>query len=217
MQEQLSLNNGDIRIRDHQHLTYDLFAKSKGCNGVSAHKLRAIPKRYASQGTELPEDNSAITYAVINLAVNNRLVNMVEIDPQSSDPYNPLYTYLTDTFSLVAKRFNLNNGALIANSLVPIVRFSEEETVSRVGELQMLGYNPQHSPCGIFSKWQADSLVDNVQFIFVATQQDKGEQGYGRFLNQIEQAMRLLATELEIPQEKEEITVRFHQHIAYNF
>ena len=35
-------------------------------------------------------------------------------------------------------------------------------------------------------------------------------------LNQIEQAIRLLVTELEIAPQKEEIMVRFHQHISYN-
>ncbi|WP_286233347.1 DUF3083 family protein [Thalassotalea sediminis] len=216
-QQQLKIPRNTIRVRDHQHLTYDIFARNKGCTGVVAHKLRTISKRYANQGILIPADSSNITYAVINLTINNRLLNMVDIDPQSVDPYNPLYTYLTDTFSLVAKRFNLNNGAMIANGLVPIVRFSEHETVSAIGELQMLGYNPEQSPCGIISKWQADQLSDNVQLIFVATKDNRSEHGYGRFLNQIEQAIRLLATELELPQEKEELTVRFHQHTAYNY
>jgi len=214
--QQLGLSNGDIRLRDHQHITYDLFAKHKGCLGTHAYKMRPIKERYASQKTQLPEQHSAITYAVINLAVNNRILDMVEIDPHSNDPYNPLYTFLTDSFSMAAKRFNLNNGALIANGLVPIVRFSEQETVSRVGELQMLGYNPAASPCGIVSKWQANELVDNIQLIFVATTENSDDYGYGRFLNQIEQAVRLMATELEMPATREELTLRFHQHIAYD-
>ena len=164
-QAHFSLPKDGVRLRDHQHLTYDVFAKQKGCLGVSAHKMRSIPERYNSQGVNLPEKHSAVTYAVINVSINNRLLNMVDIDPNSADPYNPLYTYLTDTFSLVAKRFNLNNGALIANGLVPIVRSSEHELVSRVGELQMLGYNPEQSPCGIVSRWQADQLVDTVQLM----------------------------------------------------
>ena len=80
----------------------------------------------------------------------------------------------------------------------------------------MLGYNPKQSPCGIVSKWQADALVDNVQLIFVAHCQNGEEQNYAKFVNQIEQAMRLFATELEIPIEKDELTLRFHQHVAYN-
>lgn len=214
--EQIKLPNAAIRLRDHQHLTYDLFAKNKGYLGSQAHKLRAINDRYNSQEVKITSECSAISYAVINLTVDNRLLNLVDIDANSKDPFNPLYTYLTDTFSLVAKRFNLNNGALIANGLVPIVRHSLHEIISKVGELQMLGYNPKQSPCGLVSKWKADELVDNVQLIFVATTEDSQPSGYGKFVNQIEQAMRLFATELEIPINKDELTLRFHQHIAYD-
>jgi len=214
--QQVQLSADDIRLRDHQHLTYDIFAKNKGCLGTQAHKLRPIYDRYHSQNTDIPEECSAISYAVINLTINNRLLELVDIDSNSKDPYNPLYTYLSDTFSLVAKRFNLNNGALIANGLVPIVRHSLHEIISKMGELQMLGYNPKQSPCGLVSKWKADELVNNVQLIFVATTEDSQHSGYGKFVNQIEQAMRLLATELEIPPNKDELTLRFHQHIAYN-
>ncbi|MGB1198935.1 MAG: DUF3083 family protein [Thalassotalea sp.] len=215
--QQIQLEANKIRVRDHQHLTYDIFARNKGCEGTQGHKLRPINTRYQSQQFELPTTSSAITYAVVNIAINNKITSLVEIDSLSKDPYNPLYTYLTDTFSLIAKRYNLNNGALIANGLVPIVRHSLHEIVSKIGELQMLGYNPEQSPCGIVSKWRSDELVDNVQLIFVATKESCDEHGFGRFLNQIEQAVRLMATELEIEPRQDEIIVRFHQHIAYNF
>jgi hypothetical protein len=211
------LDTADVRLRDHQHLTYDLFAKQKGCTTTQTHKLRQIDKRYASQSVELPTYHSAMNYAVINLNISNAILDLVEIDAQSKDPYNPLYTYLTDVFTMAAKRYNLNNGALIANGLVPIVRYSIHEIVSRIGELQMLGYNPEQSPCGIISKWDASTLNDNVQLIFVATPENVSEHGFGRFLNQIEQAMQLMATELEIEPIKDEMIVRFHQHVAYNF
>jgi len=220
--KQIFIDESNIRLRDHQHITYDLFAKNKLAekeNGLTtqAHKLLPIIRRYESQQVILPESHSAMTYAVVNLSISNRLLNMVEVDPDSNDPYNPLYTYLTDTFTQASKRYNLNNGALIANGLVPIVRYSIHEIVSRIGELQMLGYNPEQNPCGIVSKWDANELVDNVQLIFVATNKNINEHGFGRFLNQIEQALKLMATELEIEPDKEEMIVRFHQHVAYNF
>lgn len=214
--QQIKLPLNEIRMRDHQHLTYDIFSKNKGCNTSTAHKFRPIAQRYASESVDLPESTASITYAIIDLTIDHRVSQLVDIDPTAKDPYNPLYTYLTDTFSLVAKRFNLNNGALIANGLVPIVRHSLHDLVSKVGELQMLGYNPKQSPCGIVSRWQAAELVDNVQFIFVAHCENGEEQNYAKFVNQIEQAMRLLATELELPTEKDELTLRFHQHVAFN-
>lgn len=214
--EKIKLPLNKIRMRDHQHLTYDIFAKNKSCNTSTAHKFRPIAQRYASESVVLAENTASITYAIIDLTLDHRISQLVDIDPTAKDPYNPLYTYLTDTFSLVAKRFNLNNGALIANGLVPIVRHSLHDLVSKVGELQMLGYNPSQSPCGIVSRWQAAELVDNVQFIFVANNESGEEQNYAKFVNQIEHAMRLLATELELPIEKDELTLRFHQHVAFN-
>jgi len=215
--KRIQLDLDDIRLRDHQHLTYDLFAKNKGCLNTQTHKLRQIHKRYANANVTLPKYHSAMNYAVINLNISNNLLNLADIDPDSKDPYNPLYTYLTDVFTMAAKRYNLNNGALIANGLVPIVRYSIHEIVSRVGELQMLGYNPEQSPCGIISKWDARQLTDSIQLIFVATCENSSDYGYGRFLNQIEQAMQLMATELEISPTQEELVIRFHQHVAYNF
>lgn len=215
--KKIALDKSEMRLRDHQHLTYDLFAKNKGCSTTQVHKLREIKKRYFSQEVTLPTYHSAMNYAVVSLNISNELLKQVEIDSNSKDPYNPLYTYLTDIFSMAAKRYNLNNGALVANGLVPIVRYSIHEIVSRVGELQMLGYNPEQSPCGIVSKWNASELIDNIQLVFVATPEDNCEHGFGRFLNQIEQAMQLMAVELEIAPNKEEMVVRFHQHVAYNF
>ena len=214
--KKISLNINDMRVRDHQHLTYDLFAKEKGCNTKQIHHLREIRQRYSNQNVSLPALCSGMNYAVATLNITNELLQKVDIDSHSNDPYNPLYSYLTDIFTMAARRYNLNNGALIANGLVPIVRYSIHEIVSRVGELQMLGYNPEQSPCGIVSKWNASELTDSVQLVFVSTPEDNTEQGYGGFLNQIEQALKLMAVELDIMPTKEDIMVRFHQHIAYN-
>jgi len=220
--DEAAIDINDIRLRDHQHITYDLFAKHKASNydnnlSSQAHKLRPIKQRYASQKVSLPEYHSAMTYAVVNIPISNRLLNMVEVDPDSNDPYNPLYTFITDSFTQASKHYNLNNGALIANGLVPIVRYSLHDIVSRVGELQMLGYNPEQNPCGIVSKWDANELVDNIKLVFVATDKNQTEYGFGRFLNQIAQAVQLMSAQLEMEPSKEEVIIRFHQHLAYNF
>ncbi|MCJ8318361.1 MAG: DUF3083 family protein [Colwellia sp.] len=212
----IDLDSLMVRLRDHQHLTYDLFAKQKGSSESVAHKLRQVTNRYASQQVSLPLDHKEITYTVVTIPVTNALLNLADIDPQSPDPYNPLYTMITDAFTVASKHFNLNNGTLIANGLVPIVRLSINESIVKEGELQMLGYNPENTQCGMVSKWDANQLVDQVQVIFVAQQNEKHEAGYARFLNHIEQALRLMVTELELIPEKDQITVRFHQHIAYN-
>lgn len=205
-----------FRLRDHQHLTYDLFAKAKGCNDSKAHKFRKIDTRYASQQVSVPQQNSQLTFAMVNLPVSHSLIKLADIDLTSEDPYNPLYTLVTDAFTQASKRYNLNNGAMIANGLIPIVRSSNHEAVSSQGELQMLGYNPSGKPCGMISKWDAQTLVDNIQFIFVAYKDSYHEAGFARFVNQIEQAIKLIVTELEISPAHEEVIVRFHQHLAYD-
>lgn len=214
---EINLDLGDVRIRDHQHLTYDLFAKDKGCLTTETHKLREIKKRYNSQHITTPKYSSTMNYAIVTLNISENIVQQVDIDGKSDDVYNPLYSYLTDVFTSAAKQYNLNNGALIGNGLVPVVRYSIHEIVSRVGELQMLGYNPDQSPCGIISKWSAKELMDNVQLVFVATPENTTEYGFGRFLNHIEQTIKLMASSLAIDPSKEEVMIRFHQHLAYNY
>jgi len=214
--DKVALDSLNIRFRDHQHLTYDLFAKQKEAIESVAHKLRQVKTRYASQNVTLPTNHNEMTYAIVTIPVTNNLLNLADIDPHSNDPYNPLYTMITDAFALSAKHYNLNNGTLIANGLVPIVRHSIDENFFTNGELQMLGFNPNNAQCGLFSKWDANELVEQVQIIFVAYQGENAEVHYGRFLNHIEQAMRLMATELELSPDKDQITVRFHQHIAYH-
>jgi Protein of unknown function (DUF3083) len=216
LEQTLQVGKLGIRLRDHQHLTYDIFTSAKGNNETRAHKLRPINARYSSQRVCLPEHCSQMVYATVNIPVNNHLVRLAEIDLSSKDPYNPLYTLISDAFTQASKHYNLNNAALIANGLIPVVRKSEHDTVSTVGELQLLGYNVNQPACGIVCKWDAKILVDNIQLIFVVDRGLQSEQGYAHFLNQIEKAITLMTTELEIPPHSEEIIVRFHQHIAYN-
>ena len=213
---ELSIDSLAIRLKDHQHLTYDLFAQKKGISDSVAHKLRQVKTRYASQDVRVPANHDEMTYAIVTIPVTNDLLNLADIDPESFDPYNPLYTMITDAFSLACKHYNLSNGTLIANGLVPIVLHSIDESISKEGELQMLGFNPNDAQCGLLSKWDANHLVEHVQIIFVAPQGKNMASTYGRFLNHIEQAMKLMATRLGISPEKDQITVRFHQHISYD-
>ncbi len=79
----------------------------------------------------------------------------------------------------------------------------------------MLGYNPNHTIGGYSFKWSADKLVDTVQLIFVASDQNSTSHGYGKFLNHIEQALHSLAEKLGYENNKEEMLVRFHQHVGF--
>lgn len=213
--EQTGMSPQEVRISDHQHLTYDLFAKDKGIEGNQVHKLRSISNRYATDDISLPQNTDELTYAIVDMPINRRLRNIVELDHSEGENYNPLYNYIADAFISAAKKHQLTNGAVIANGLVPIVRRSDDESTIAKGELLMLGYNPKNTGGGYTCKWVADQLVDSVQFVFVASEQDKTSHGFGKFLIQIEHALYSIAQKLEYINDKEELTVRFHQHIGF--
>ena len=204
-----------LRISDHQHLSYDLFAKDKGVEGTQAHKLRSMNSRYLDQKTNLPENIDALTYAIIDFPLNRRVRALVKNEDNKQNYHNELYNLIADTFISSAKKQNLYKGAVIANGLVPIVRKCEDENVITNGELLMLGFNPKHTSSGYTCKWDADKLVNTVQLIFVACDKDKTSNGYGKFVNQIEAALRDFAQRLDFINDKEEMLVRFHQHIAF--
>jgi hypothetical protein len=213
--EQTKLDKKDIRVCDHQHLTYDLFAKSKGVTGTQTHKLRSMTNRYLADEITLPEATDALTYAIVDIPVNKRIKQLVEIDEATTEPYHSLYNVVADAFTNAAKKQNLNNGAVIANGLIPIVRRSDDGIVVANGELQMLGYNPKKSSGGYNCKWDAAKLVDTIQLVFVASDQNRTSHGYGKFLNQIESARHAMAEQLSYVNDKEEMLVRFHQHIGF--
>ena len=54
-----------------------------------------------------------------------------------------------------------------------------------------------------------------MQLIFVASEQDKTSHGYGKFVNNIEQALREFAQKLAVVSEQEEMMVRLHQHVGF--
>lgn len=213
--KQTAISLEQIRVSDHQHLTYDLFAKNKGVEGSQSHKFRPIVERYLADKQALPTSPNALTYAVVDFPINQRIRAMADIDDNPQERYNPLYNLIADAFISSAKKFNLNNGAVIANGLVPIVRSAKDENVVTAGELLMLGYNPEHTSCGYTCKWNSAKLVDTVQLIFVASEQDKTSHGYGKFVNEIEQALRSFAQRLAVSSDTEEMIVRLHQHIGF--
>jgi hypothetical protein len=213
--DQLGINKESVRICDHQHLTYDLFAKNKGIEGSQVHKFRSMTNRYLADELNLPENTDALTYAVVDFPLNRRIRSLTKNENNETSCYNELYNLIADAFISSAKQQNLYNGAVIANGLVPIVRKGEDENVIASGELLMLGFNPAHSSCGYTCKWESNKLVDTIQLIFVACDKDITSHGYGKFVNQIEQALRGFAQRLDFVNDKEEMLVRLHQHIGF--
>lgn len=210
------LAKNSIRVCDHQHLTYDLFAKEKGETGTQTHKLRPISVRYKAANVDIAPLANALTYVTVELPISKRIRQLVDIDTNSDKPYNSLYNYIADAFISASKHYDLNNGAVIANGLVPFVRTSDDDIVVANGELQKLGYNPEDETYGYTCKWSADKLVDSAQLIFIASNKNQTNIGHGKFLSQVEKSLRAMAEKLDYITDKEELKVRFHQHIGFN-
>lgn len=204
------------RICDHQHLTYDLFSKAKGITGTVPHKLRTIKNRYLVDGVTLPEKRQVLTHVVIDIPVNHRIKSMVNIDKTAPNAYEPLYKLINDTFVAAANKQGLEDGAVVAKGLIPIVRNKKVQEIEVTGELVKLGYNPFDTKGEFSFCCDAGCIVDTVKIVVVAAIEQKTRNGYGKFLNSVELALRSTAETLGFIEEKEELIVRVHQHIGYD-
>jgi len=210
------ITKSTVRVCDHQHLTYDLFSKDKGVTGTQTHKLRTLKNRYAADDISLPEKRDVLTYAVADLPINRRIKELLNIDKSKAQPYQPLYDLISHAFIESANKQHLFEGAILANGLTPIVRSRLEENHKESGDLQKLSYNP-FEPNNTFTLHCAgDCLVDSVKFVIIATKDHKTSQGYGKFLNLVEQALRSTAEKLGYINTKEELVIRLHQHLGYD-
>lgn len=215
--DKAGIEKEQFRVCDHQHLTYDLFSKEKGDDGFQVHKLRPLSKRYASDDVILPENDSALTYAVADIRFNRRIKKLVDKKELDSENFNALYSLISDVFMSSAKQNNLNNGAVIANGLAPIVRKTDDKIVSVNGELINLGFNPESESSGFSCQWDSEKLVEKMQFVFVATKEDVTSHGYGKFLNQVQDTLESVAKKLDFIKDKEQIILRVNQHVGFDY
>ncbi len=127
-----------------------------------------------------------------------------------------MYDLISRTFIESANKQHLFERAILANGLTPIVRSRLEEDHKAAGELQKLSVNP-FEPNNIFTlHFDGDCLDDSVQFMIIATKDYKMSQGYGKFLNLVEQAFRATAEKLNYVTTKEESVIRLHQYLDYD-
>lgn len=212
--QQLGIDSNTVRLRDHQHLTYGLFARNKGVDGTHAHTLRLIKHRYAASDVTLPENNDTMSYVVASLPITRRLMRQVSDLGEGS--YAPLYEHLNQACVAAATAYKLKNGAFIANGLTPIIRNSGKVPEQIDGELIKLGYDPLEPRDEFTARWNEDKLVDYAQIIFPATAKHIENRGYGKFMESVDKTLRHMAKSLNLNPERDEITVRFHQHLAYH-
>ncbi|GGA63138.1 hypothetical protein GCM10011369_00560 [Neiella marina] len=211
----LELAPGAIRLCDHQHLTYDLFAKEKGVEGVQAHKLRSIANRFRAHDVVIDENElDSQTYAVINLHVNKRVQKLVAADKTSDWPYLDLYKSLYERFVESAKSAGLDRGIMTANDRTPVVRSKADSHIAENGELQTIDFNEKDPINGFDCYFAKGNLVDSIQFIMIASKADKTSYGYGKFISEVHQAMRDFADKIDHDEKRENLSIRVHQHIG---
>ncbi|AAZ25944.1 DUF3083 family protein [Colwellia psychrerythraea] len=214
--KKIGLAENEIKLRDHQHLTFDVFAKEKGDTNSISHTFREIADRYESQNQSISKDHTSITYVVASIPMARRLLKGADIDYLSDEPFSKLYQKIESAFNNSCNANQINQAAMIANGVSPFVRYDEDETTNVAGELISIGVNPNNAERRFCVHWEADRLVDTLRFVFFADKSDETHHNYGKFVNQAITAVRAFSDEVNWKKESDDIIVRVHQHIMLN-
>lgn len=206
-------NSLKVKVRDHQHLSYDLFAKAKGNKESYGYKLRSISNRYQARECPLPEGHGSLCYVTVKLPLGRKLKNALLA--ADTDDFTPLYQKLEDSFIAATKAKQLKHVAMVANGLTPLVRNSKYDQVDGTDEVQMLGFAPHVEEQQYVRHWDGSRLVDMVSLTIAAEVKDTKDGGLGRYLNRVEEALKDFISEFEFDKSREDLIVRFHQHISY--
>ena len=212
--ERIGIEAGSLKVRDHQHITYDIFANEKGNKESMAHTFREIATRYKQQDVEVDEGSTAVTYAVVSMPMTRRLLKDIEIDYEADKPFELLYNKISKAFTESIEKHHLNNVAMIANGLSPIVRFDEAASTVLNGDIISLGYNPHNEGRNISCQWEGDKLVDTIRLVFFATDSDETHKTYGKFVNQVTQAINTMADALNWKKDTDNMLLRMNQQLV---
>jgi len=212
----IGLAKNEIKLRDHQHLTFDVFAKEKGGTNTLSHTFREIADRYESQNEKITNEHTSITYVVASIPMVRRLLKGENIDYLSNEPFTALYQKIENAFNKSCQDNKIDQAALIANGVSPFVRYDESEAAVINGELISIGVNPNNAEMRSCVHWEGDKLVDTLRFVFFADKSDETHQNYGKFVNQSIAAVKSFANEVNWKKESDDIIVRVHQNIMMN-
>jgi len=203
-----------IKIKDHQHITYDLFSAQKGDKKSSTHEFRQVKHRYLQQSVLIPQLNNQMGYILAELPIAETLVERMDKNATHTAPYNELYTKISTVVAEVTAELNIKNAVMIANGRHPIIMSSKQAFVHNDGELIYLGFNELDSQ-NCIAKWNSTILTNKFTLVFVANNDNINNKAYGQFVNHIHDALKQISTKLDIDPELQQLMVRFHQNIAY--
>ncbi|CAH9055303.1 hypothetical protein PSECIP111951_01214 [Pseudoalteromonas holothuriae] len=211
-----SIGANALRVRDHQHLTYDIFAKSKGNKESYGYKLRSLYPRYQARNCTLPDTHSEMTYATFSLPVTRALKTEYQ-HLLKHDDYSQFYKTIEDAFLSSCAEKQLSLCAFVADGRLPLVRNSKIDKNAANIELQKLSFDIESDQVQNASIWESDKLVDTMNFVIVAHTSHKKDMGYGRFMSNVESVIRAFADRLHINPNKQDVNIRFFQHISYQY
>ncbi|MFY8273364.1 DUF3083 family protein [Pseudoalteromonas sp. SSDWG2] len=201
-----------FKIRDHQHLTYDIFARAKGLKESYGYKLRALESRYQARGVNV-HDHKDLTYARFTLPLT-RQVKTHLLDNNESD-YAKLYARIEDSFLSACAGKKLQMRAMIANGRTPLIRHRDIDTSAHNDELEKLSFLPSLQQIQSYVIYDGSQLVDSIDFIIVASDNDKHDMGFGKFMNNVEGVINAVCKDLHIDPERQDVNTRFYQHLSY--
>lgn len=209
-------SNFSFRVRDHQHLTYDLFSKAKGNKESYGYKLRSLYPRYQARNCQLPEEHSEMTYVTFSVPMTRAL--KTEFNTLSCEGnYREFYNQIADKFLTACSARHLDLCAMVADGRLPLVRSSKIDKSDTNRELQKLSFNTSAEEKQISVIFNDKKLTEMMHFVVVAKAGDKHDMGFGKFMNNVESMVREFASTLPISPEKQDLNVRFYQHISYDF
>lgn len=212
--ETYALPEGAIKLRDHQHLTYDIFAKEKGLKETMTHSFREVSARYLQQGYDIGKDHTSMTYAIANVPMARRLLKNTDINYDSETPYTALYEKIESAFRKAAADNGIDQAVIVGNGVSSFVRYDKDEKAELKGDLMMLGYNPENEEPNIRSYWGEDRLADSIKFVFFADKSEEINNNYGRFVNQVNQTVLTFANSVFWKKDHDDIMMRIHQHVT---
>lgn len=203
-----------FKVRDHQHITYELYAAEKGDKKTQTHGLRFVPTRYNQQSLNLPENTKHHGYVVANVPIPMHLIEQAERNISVEQPYQALYKSIARTLTDVAAEHEINKLAVMANGRQAIVRTNQNEQIQVSDELVYLAFGEDEDQ-EYLADWNPTNLVDTVSLVFKPTLAETLDQSFGRYMTKLNQVLKQMCQVMGIEAERENVMVRFHQNTQY--
>lgn len=205
-----------FKVRDHQHITYELYAAEKGMKKTTTHGLRFVPDRYQQQSLILPEDNKHTGYVVASMPIPMNLIEEAENNISIELPYQALYKSIVRTITDVADEQEIYKLAVMANGRQAIVRSNQNEQIQVSEELVYLSFGEDEDQEYI-ADWNSTNLVDAITLVFKPTEEDIQQHSFGKYMNKVNLALKAMGKVIGLEPQRDDVMVRFHQNTQYQF